>query len=169
MIIVYLISLLVISIIAIPNKEKKKRIVFEMISTVVIAGPLLIVTPIGPRCFFPTYAFLVLICCEMLSMIIENNCEILGKGLMIVTVFLTICSLSIYGYSYKIDMERISYIEEHKNDKKIILPNITHTGYMHSPNPKSSVFKERFKLFYGINKETEIEFIPYKEWVKEAS
>lgn len=169
MIIVYLISLLVISIIAIPNKEKKKRIVFEMISTIIIAGPLLIVTPIGPRCFFPTYAFLILICCEMLSMILENNNEILKKALMTIIVFLTICSFSIYGYSFKIDMERTSYIEEHKNDKKIILPNITHTGYMHAPNPKSSVFKERFKLFYGIDKETEIEFIPYKEWVKEAS
>lgn len=168
MIIAYLISLLILTIYVIKNDEKKKRIIFEMISTIIIAAPLLIVTPIGPRCFFPTYIFLIIICCEFITELIKKDNIYIESVLKTGVILFSACLFVIYGHSYKIDYERTKYIEENKNAEQLELPNIIYASYMQYPNPVNDVFKERFKKFYGIDKETEVKFIPYKSWARKT-
>lgn len=80
-------------------------------------------------------------------------------------LLLLICNLSIYRYAYKVDRMREEYIEKHKAEEKIVLPNIPYSNYMWAPNPVS--FEDRFKEYYGINQDTELEFVDYKTWRKE--
>lgn len=166
MMIVFAIAIVCVTFVVIENKEKRSRILFEIGSIIFMALPLLIVTPIGPRCFVPTYVMFVLLTCEFFNILVEEDNNLLNKGMIIVSVFLSICTLSIYGYLFKVDNERILYINNHNDDAVIVLPKIPLENYMQVPNPRSGEFKNRFKEFYGINEKTELEFIDYIKWKK---
>ena len=162
---IFALSLLIISLIICVSKARQKRMIFELISIFIIAGPLLVVTPIGPRCFFPTYVFFILLCIEWLNEITKRK-ELLNlnNALKLIVLLLFICNLSIYRYTYKIDTLREEHIKKHLNDTKIVLPKIPYANYLWAPNPVS--FEESFKEYYHIDKTTELEFIDYKTWRK---
>lgn len=165
----FYLSILVTTVICIDEKEKKLKIIFELASIILISAPLLIVTPIGPRCFVPTYIFFVIIACEYIDYIMPKFHIKADNILKLLCIFLFICNAAIYGYSFKIESERTSYIEKHLEDKSLTLPYITHTNYMWYPNPANETFLTRFKLFYGIEENVEVNFISYKEWIKITS
>lgn len=162
---IFAMSLFIISLITCISKARKKRIIFEIISIFIIAGPLLVVTPIGPRCFFPIYVFFIILCVEWLNEITKRK-EVtnLSNALKFIIILLFICNLSIYSYAYKVDCLREEHIQNHLDDENIILPNLPYANYMWAPNPVS--FLKRFKDYYGIKQDTKVEFIDYKEWKK---
>ncbi len=47
---------------------------------------------------------------------------------------------------------------------ELTLPKIPFVKYMQVPNPGNEVFIHRFKLFYGLNTNAELNFVDYKEW-----
>jgi len=166
MVIVFLLSLLCIVIISIKDLEIKKRIIFEMFSVVIMAAPLLVVNPIGPRCFFPIYIFLILIATEFLSLILKNN---INKYLFILYCLIGygfISLFSIYGYMFYVDVQREAYINQNKNQIHLRLPLLPNENYSQFPNPATDSFEERFKKFYNIPEKTTLEFVPYYEWKK---
>lgn len=166
MAIVYYISILISIFIIIEDRSRKFRLMFELISIIIIATPLLIVTPIGPRCFFPTYVFFALFAIDCFDYSIGNVKFDISNILKISIVVIMIFFGTIFGQVYKIDNKRIEYINIHNNDKELILPKLPYENYMQVPNPQNEVFYERFKLFYGINKDSSLKFIPYKQWKK---
>ena len=48
----------------------------------------------------------------------------------------------------------------------MVLPKLPFENYSQHANPDGETFEERFKLFYNINKDTEVVFIPFKKWKK---
>ncbi len=164
--IAFAISLVIIVFITIEDECKKKRILFEIASIVILAAPLLVVTPIGPRCFFPTYALFVLVVCELLDAVVEKESVYFNNVLCMISLCFCSFLLCIYGYCFKVEMERIRYIQKHNSDMELLLPKIPFQRYMQCPNPGNEVFVHRFKLFYGLDDSTELEFVDYKEWKK---
>lgn len=166
MILLYCISVLITMFICIDNKKRRYRLIFELISTVIISAPLLIVTPIGPRCFLPTYVFLTLFAIDAFDYLFEKTELDISCILKISSIIIMMFFLIIYGQVYFIECERINYIEEHNEDSEIILPNLPFENYMQVPNPLIETFNTRFKLFYNINENSIVRFIPYNEWKK---
>ena len=165
-VIIYYISILLTIFLCIQDKNRKRRILFELISIIIISAPLLIVTPIGPRCFLPTYIFLTLFAVDTYDYLFDNTKMDSSYILKMFIIMVLLYLLSIYGQVYLIDRERIDYSKEHQNDTVIILPKLPYENYMQVPNPQTEVFYERFKLFYNINEKSELKFIPYSEWRK---
>ncbi len=160
----FAIALVAVVLITISDRERKKRILFEAVSIVVLAAPLLIVNPIGPRCFFPTYILFVLIVCELLDIAIEKEYTFVNEILCMISLIFCVFIMFIYGYCFKIETERINYINNHKLEMELTLPKIPFVKYMQVPNPGNEVFIHRFKLFYGLNTNAELNFVDYKEW-----
>ena len=109
----------------------------------------------------------VLLAADIFTMSFKEN-ESLKKYLVCLITIILLFLFSIYYRVYTVDNKRIEYINANANVNELVLPNLPFTEYMQAPNPKSGVFKKRFKLFYGINKDTNIEFVSYKEWAKEV-
>lgn len=166
-ILLYLLSLITIVVIVVKKKDKKFRILFEFASIFLFALPLLIVTPIGPRCFFAPYLFFVLIAIELLDIAFEKPKVEVLFFLRTTCVFLMILLISVYGYAFYVEQKRVSYIEEHKKNNHLVLPKIPYEKYMQHPNPESEWFKEQFRKYYGIEKDVKLEFIEFVEWSKE--
>lgn len=159
-------SIFSVIIVAISDIEKKKRMLFEFGSIVLIALPLLIVKPIGPRCFFPTYIFFVLLVAEFLDSIKEKSKVDFTKLLGITSYTLIGFLLIIYGYCFMIEQKRETYMSEHQLEEKLVLPKIPYEEFMQHPNPRSDWFRTQYRKFYGLNENVELEFIDYRKWSK---
>ena len=72
----------------------------------------------------------------------------------------------IYALIFRAYIIRYNYLMEHIDDAKILLPKISNTTFVQHPNPEDDKFMERFKLFYNIDEDTIVEFLPYNEWKK---
>lgn len=161
----FIIVLFVIVMITVDNQEKKAKLVFYLVSSVVIALPLLVVNPIGPRCFFPCYIFWILYIVELLDYVPINYNKI-NKYFGYSSILLIIFFIIIYGQAFKVDQERIKYVNANIKEKDLILPRVPYEEYMQCPNPVNEEFLKRFRLFYGIDKDVNIDFIEYDLWEK---
>lgn len=158
---VYIIALL-ISTFFLFNGEKKWLVLFEIVSVIIMAAPLLIVTPIGPRCFFHIYIYYIMIGIEYYSLVTKNKeREDLSLVFSIAAMLLLICTFNVYRDIHKIDLMREEYIKEHKDDDHIYLPEVRNAYYTWGVNPESYIY--RFKVYYGIE-DKYVEFIDYVEW-----
>lgn len=165
--ILYYISMLVVVFICVENKKRKCRLLFELISVGLIAAPLLIVTPIGPRCFLPTYVFFAMFAIDCFDYYFSEDKNSMFKIFKVISIILITFFLFIYGQIYRIDNKRIKYIHKHNSDKVLTLPKLPYENYMQGGNPVNDTFNDRFKLFYKINKDRTIKFVPYDAWKKE--
>ncbi|MBQ4031376.1 MAG: hypothetical protein II625_06445 [Bacilli bacterium] len=161
----FMLSIFIAVLFVIKSKERKARLIFEIVSIFLVAGPLLIVTPIGPRCFFVSYVFFVILTIELFNEVLQDKendyiCNILA----IVALLVIVSHLSIYRYAYKIEHVRIEYINKHQEDKKIVLPSAPNARYVWGFNPVG--YLNEFKKYYGIDEEKEVVFINYTEWYR---
>ncbi len=148
------------------DKLRRYRIIFALLSIIVLTAPLFVVTPIGGRCFFPMYAFWIWISLEFYLNNLKEENEYTKLILMAsISVFATYL-ICIYGYVFKVYQERIRYIGKHKNEVSMVLPKLPYSKYMWYADPVNKEFEERFKAYYSIDSDIDITFVPYKDWKK---
>lgn len=143
-----------VTICASTGEERTKQILY-MLSAAIFAGPLLIVNPIGPRCLFGSYVFLIMYMLEA-----AKHLEIDKRAL---TAISAICACAVFAYwmyryvpVHNADKERISAIEtamsEHRSSVTVKrLPNVE---YMWEPESK----KIEYAYFYNTPGDFTINF-----------
>ena len=161
----YYVSIFVLMLF-ISDKNRRFRFIFELASIILIAAPLLIVKPIGPRCFIDTYIFFVIFAIDLFDYIFKNDKFDLSNLFKYMIVIILFFYLLIYGNIYRVELIRNNYINNNKDATKLVLPKLPFENYSQHANPDGETFEERFKLFYNINKDTEVVFIPFKKWKK---
>lgn len=162
--ILYLLSILSITYISLNDKTNKKKIIFTVCSILVLTGPLLIVTPVSSRNFMPIYVLYILIACELFADISIDIKLDITLPLKSAIVILTLCFLVIYGFNFKIEKEMEKYINNNLSESKIILPVYMNSYYYHGSIPYDEGFEMRYKDYYNIASDTDLEFIDYKIW-----
>lgn len=158
-----------ISLLFLFKGNKLFKFLFIYLSIAVMSGPLLIVSPIGSRCFYSQYIFFIIFAIMLVSEIIgeyKNIETILNKIIKTSIVIVYLFYLAIYANIFIQNNIRQRYLNEHINDSKIVLPLIPSDKFVWGLNPMNDIFIERYKLFYKIDVDKEIEFIPYNEWIK---
>ena len=166
----YCIAILATTIITIEDKNKKFRMLFEIVSIVIITGPLFIVTPIGPRCFFPVYILLVMLAIEMVDYLTIDKKININHLLITATFILMLFYLVTFGYVFKIETIRNNYIEQNKENAKVLyLPELLFSQYLHCANPVNKSFENKFKSFYKIDNKIELVFMNYGEWKEKVN
>lgn len=136
----------------------RKALVAE-ISFIILLAPLFVVNPISNRNVFPLYIQLVII---GLSLYDYNKDAIhfKVKHLVLVALASYLFLISIYGYIYYIDQRRIDEITVDKATQEILeIEELPYDDYLWMSEPNNDMWRERFKLFYDIPEDIEIEFI----------
>ena len=164
--IVYFLAILG-STLLIQDLAKKRRLLLYLFSIVMLTIPLFVVSPIGSRCFFPMYVMWILVALEFFSSIIKNKefpplKFVLLSGIVTVFVYLFL----IYGYVFKINVQRYDYIKDHNDEEKLVLPKLPYSTFLFHSNPYPGPWLDRFKLFYDIPEDTEVEFVDWKDFKK---
>lgn len=139
------------------KKPYKNKILFLLISIIILAGPLLIVKPIGPRCFFIIYIlyiFISLILIDYTKNILKLN---YNKGFKITLITISTISLIyifiIYGNIYIKDKQRLEYVKQNiKTEQKITLHRLPYEERLHCSyiDTGNGLWEMRYKLFNNI-------------------
>lgn len=168
---IFFINLIVTILISINNKKCKINILFYTLSIILLSFPLTIVSPIGVRCFFICYVFLVIIALDIIQYLKENNIFKFNKSSLKKIFIITICLIlanKIYimtSIKHVYD-ERIKYINEKMidNEYEIIIPELPFNSYIQNDS------SEFLSQYYYYEKIGDIEFIlkNYKEWKSEV-
>lgn len=168
----YLLTVFISFFFVIKDKKRLWMLIAFMGSIGCLTVPLFVVTPIGSRCFYTMYILFIMIVCSLLDYLFENT-KITDKVIKAINFsIITTCILfyaifvMIYIYPFKVYLQRNRYIEEHRNDETLILPNVPYKSYLWHANPCNDWFLSTFKLFYNISEEKEVKFVPLKQWYK---
>lgn len=166
----FCLAILLFTVFFIKRKPYKIKMLFVLTSIIVMTLPLFVVTPIGSRCFFPTYAFLIMYIVCLYEYCIVNHyvehTELLSEMFGIITVSVFMYLVFIYGYMYRIYNRRVSYINSHLDEKTIVLPKLPYEGYTWLSEPCNDEFLISFKEYYGIPTNTKVTFVSLKNWNK---
>lgn len=174
----YCISVLVSVLICITDNDLKFRTLLILISAPIVTAPLLFVNPIGPRCFMPVYILLVLFAVCVFDMIQKeiDFSESLNKVITVsssaVCLAMFIFTFSIYSTVHAYAEKRDEYVKKQaeSGNKVITVCRIPYSSYVWTGDPDCSPWDYRYKLFYGIDENTEFVFLSYTEfdeWAKE--
>jgi len=146
----------------ITNKKIKEKIIFYILSIITITTPLLLVSPIGSRCFFITYILFILIVLELYNYLIKEKYinNITYKIFIPIIIISLIHLFTINVTTYIENKIRLNNIEKDiKNNELIIeIERFTYEDYIHgeaTPTP-NTLWEDRYKLFYNIPKNKKI-------------
>lgn len=152
-------ALLVFTFYAVLEKVRRNRMIYLLSGIAFANGSLLLVTPIGPRCFFATYIMTIWYCLECLAMVRadEGTKRYILQIAAMITVFVFFMNFEIYGHVYVEDKERLNMIRQACEDGKsaVTIPGFSYEDYVHYSD-LHDVWSERYKMFYGIPMEIEI-------------
>ncbi|EJB2750293.1 hypothetical protein KMA58_11835, partial [Enterococcus faecalis] len=148
----------------------KAKLLFLFLSIVCTAGPLFIAEPIGPRSFYITYVFWIILILQFIAYYFnlqseeENNHEILfitkilKQGILILLTFYTL----MFAYTYRVEQQRKEIIDEAIANKEtsVKLPLLPNGEYFWEKGTTAENWMRRYKTFYNIPQEITITFVP---------
>lgn len=166
---VYFLSIIIITIITIQNKNIKTKLLFYLTSIVIMTIPLLFVTPIGSRCFFSTYIMFTLYIIELINYLVNDDIlKYVTKLSLICLVVFGIYLLNIYSYIFGVDNKRINYVKERLLiENNAVIPILPYDEYlwMSTPAPLYNL-DNSYKSFHKIDYKVEFQYATYEDWVK---
>lgn len=164
----YALSLIVFVLILPLDKMAKHRLLFILFSAGLMMAPLLIVTPIGPRCFLAPYVMLIYFLVALTGQfndVHKHQFARLRNSFLIFAAIGTLYLFYIYGTITKNNQERIAKaIEDSKQKDTIEVQQLPYKNYVwcSEVGANQEPWSLRFKLFYGIDKEVSIKMVPHR-------
>ena len=143
---------------------------FWVLSAILVTGPIFFVNPIGSRCFFASYIFLVNLTCQLIkdlptkANVIMNSHKVLGLFLIISVVFLGRYYI-IFHDIYTADADRLAkaVAAAENNKSEVDFTHLPHESYLWMPTPKGDdIWEKRYKLFHNIPEELDFNIVEYR-------
>lgn len=135
-----------------------KKILFLLISIIIMDAPFLVVNPVTPRVFFGAYILYTIefciitneLCREMDVCSERNILKFCKMGLAVGAVFY----ISIFSSIYKADMERLQDIRKQaaEGKKKVVMYSIPYEQFVHDITLHEKWELKGYKKFYNLPK-----------------
>ncbi|MCM1272089.1 MAG: hypothetical protein NC225_03210 [Clostridium sp.] len=170
---------LIVSVVMLTDGKRRVKMLVGGVSQFILVAPLIVATPLGPRCFFHNYIFWALILGQIALCIYDkikggaakNVEDYIMKGASCFIVMTLVCNLGVQIKTFEIYGIRQKIIDDGKANhaKEIILPEVPWSS-MYSFGAQVSNENEywigNYKLYYGIPSDTKVEFMDYFKWLK---
>ena len=167
--ILYFATAAVVLLIGINSKSVKTKALLLLISIPILIAPLVVVTPIGPRCLFPPFFLLIALCVLLFSYIQTTITFNKVTKSSIATVSLTYIAASLIFLSsifttiHAYDNKRIDYIRRQIDAgyTTVKVCKLPFYDYVWFGDPTPEAWERYFKLFYGIDTDIDFEFLTF--------
>jgi len=157
-----LVNLIVIVLLANIDKYSKYKLLLLLASYVILLGPLLVVNPIGPRCYYTSYILLWVFVIRSLVIFDKKN-WINIDNLNYISVPFIICVYilfySIYGEVYLESKARIINIRNAiaEGYDEVEFTPLSHMEYLHGAEICPEYNERVYRMYYNIDED--IKFI----------
>lgn len=128
-----------------------------------VSAPLVAANPIGPRCFYISYVFQVLVLLKItgyLAKQLKTDLYFPALVLVFVTIVLSVCYVKMFKNIGQVNRLRLEIIETSvaAGETEITLPMLPYSEYYWTTIPVDKTWEKRFKKFYHIPLKTKIKF-----------
>jgi len=161
----FFISTIILIMFNIDDKSSRYSISLYYILGAAVSIPLLIASPIGERCFFASYMFMVLAGVRMISYSINKYQPVFDyKKLNLVCACIVLSIMFFYTTMFrsigKIDRYRQKLIKENVSmgAEVIDIPELPYKEYIWLTTPPDKSWEKYYKEFYNIPKDTRLNF-----------
>ena len=129
------------------------KLVFYMVSIVIILGPLLVLTPVGYRCSSPAIVIYILLASELYNLLIADKNGYILRIMLLVLVIVLGSYLHIYHNVYVSNNERYESIKKQisMNMNPVYIKRNGYEKYIWKNNPVSETWEKRLLDFYGLD------------------
>ncbi len=153
---IYLFALFLIVILSDFKKNDKFYLCFLLVSFILVLAPLMVVNPIGTRCYYPAYIFLALFNLKLASLVYKS--EVFDKKKIEICLTVLVLSvmaryLYIYGTVYIASNERYENIvkELANGDATVDFPILPYSQYLHGEVNCFKYYADSYKKYYNID------------------
>lgn len=162
----YCMSALVLVLFCVEDRKMQLRVLFLLLSILVLVAPLLVVNPVGARCLFGSYMMLAA-ACVVLLVYVKDRLQIPGTvQKLLVAVALVACAVvmaflvHIYQPVHHYDSLRNEYVHKQVDAgyKTVVISKLPNESYVWCSQPVD-LWAERYKLFHGIDQSVEFELL----------
>lgn len=158
---VYIVAMGVFLLVLPLEINKRVKLLFYYLSVGCMIAPLFVVTPIGSRCFFAPYVMMLVLALDIYANVNEEVREKISKALR-VTVLTAFVAFAFLFYVYFVihtaDVKRVEKaVQDSQTQSVIEVKRLPYNDYVWCSDVKDKVWKDRFKLFNGIDKSVEIQ------------
>ena len=168
---IYVITMFIVPLLCV-DKGFKFRMLLPLYCVPVVVAPLLVVNPIGPRCLFVAYLFIMIFIVNLFCYICQNfNSEKISDKRIVVGLATGLCTLvivytSIFYPIFKYDAKRneLAKIQFENGEKTVVIAKLPHSKYIWMGNPDEKLWKDRYKLFYGLDESAGIKLVSAEEF-----
>lgn len=164
----YLLAVLAAAVLGLKDASRRCRAVLCIAAVPAVFGPLMMVTPIGPRCMYIPYMLLCGILLIFAADLVER-CSRNSRRMMMVPVAVTAaCVLTVYlwtavwnGHCERVRIERIEAAMA-AGEASVELPSYPYTAYVHNGNGGAI----RYYYYYEDPADLEFLYIDHQTWVQ---
>lgn len=163
----YLVSAGVILFYGIKDSSLKNKALFVYVCIPLSAAPLMVVNPVGPRCFFPHCFMLSVVCVTVLAYLLrvlkpepaneKRLCTLLVASTTAVFCFLT----GVYSVIHSYDVERNEYAKKQADAgfKTVVTYYLPFSSYVWNGDPDCAPWNDDYKQFHNIPDKVKFKFI----------
>ncbi|HAM80634.1 MAG TPA: hypothetical protein DCO80_07470 [Ornithinibacillus sp.] len=149
----------------------KNKILWYLLSILILSGPLLYAQPFGPRNFFTQYILFSIIVIELIYYIrsylkIKLEPQVIRKTLIVSSIIV----MSVYIFAFvqiRVSAnERLEIIKQNleNNETQIQISKLPYSQFIWRGDPSQQQI--RFKNLYKIPRDVELIEINYNDWIK---
>lgn len=170
---IYYLSIVALIFICV-DKGKRFRMLLPLYCVPVSVAPLLVINPIGPRCFFISYlltmVFMVDLYCYITAAIKPTSTH--ENVISIVFAFIFFIQAIFYGciyytiYSADTFRNEFAQLQNANGEKQIIISKLPDAKRVWNGTPPNETFEYRYKVFYGIDEDADIVILNDAEFNK---
>lgn len=170
--VMYFVSAAMVILLCVEERKVVYKSLFLLGSIAVLIVPLMVVEPIGPRCFFPPYLMLISVC-VVLGVYINGELSLPKRGRMLICALSTAMCVSLLFFFFNVyhtihvyDVKRNEYVQKQIDAQTdtVKMFNLPYSSCVWNGNPNYSPLDERYKLFYGIDEDIQFEFVDREEF-----
>lgn len=163
----YVFSILVM-VLCFVEKGRRFRMLLPFYCAVVSLAPLLVVDPIGPRCVFIGYFFMMVFTVDLFGYVCKQMCpeeKWLNGVIGLIVAAQLLFYVQIHYPIYYYDGLRLDFLklQEAEGKQQVLMCDLPNSDYLWTPTPGGESWIQKYKLFYGLDEDLQFEFIPYEE------
>lgn len=158
----YIISCIVFLFMLPFKANQKARLLFILGSVGCMIAPLLVVTPIGSRCFFAPYVMMVYLAMELYSLFdesVKEQCAKISRATIVTASVGMLFLFYIYGTISVCNNKRIEKAQQEAKAgyETIEVTPLPYRNYIWCSDVDEDIWAERFKLFYDIDENVQLQ------------
>ena len=160
----YALSLIGLVLLCVP-KGGRFRMLLPVYCIPVSVAPLLVVTPIGARCFYISYLLTMVFVVDLFVFLVKDmgtlgNKRLLGS-LGAVAAVLAIVYMSVFLPVHHYDQKRNAFAKRQSDngDSQIVVCKLPNEEFLWVSSPEYDPWNTRYKLFHGIRQDAQLKVV----------